>query len=197
MRTHLRSTLYCCADCKHLFQVSGWYCVGCKAKNTRPPFDLFLTPERRAAVDAHNEAFSREHEVCRSDLLDRAGRTLECECADCRESRGLPRKRDARYPWVESNGRSDEYRKHFGAVMERDEWTCQICLLPLDRDAMPFDDKAPVLDHEKRVRDGGGEGMNNLRAAHRWCNAMREFGGIGRFDFEVYEMARNRFGVEE
>ncbi|MFC4242193.1 HNH endonuclease [Gryllotalpicola reticulitermitis] len=73
----------------------------------------------------------------------------------------------------------------------------QICLLPVERDALPFEDKSPVLDHITRARDGGGDEPENLRLAHRWCNGARENGGLERFDFEVFDLARQKFEVSE
>ncbi|WP_442884843.1 HNH endonuclease [Arthrobacter sp. Soc17.1.1.1] len=72
---------------------------------------------------------------------------------------------------------------------------CEICSLPIDRNADPFDDRGPTADHIIPVSDGGTDDVDNLRAAHRWCNLRREsaFGS----DQEVFEDARTRFlGVE-
>jgi hypothetical protein len=39
-----------------------------------------------------------------------------------------------------------------------------------------MDPFAPALDHIDRVADGGGDGVDNLRLTHRWCNLARESG---------------------
>lgn len=69
---------------------------------------------------------------------------------------------------------------------------CQICEIPLDRQAPPFDDRAPAVDHIVRVTDGGGDELDNLRSTHRWCNLRREHFLFGEDDL-VAEAARARF----
>jgi 5-methylcytosine-specific restriction endonuclease McrA len=197
MQTHLRNVLYCSAECRIYYLASGLRCIVCRTKHEHLPFDLFLIPGGSQLYAADEAEFVKAHEKCRRDWLAANQRSLECDCADCRESKGLPRKRDARYPWIESSGRSTAYRKHFDAVATRDGWTCQICDLPVDQQALPLADKAPVLDHVRRVRDGGDDETENLRLVHRWCNAMREFGGLYRDDDEVWVLAQDRFATED
>lgn len=59
------------------------------------------------------------------------------------------------------------------AIYDRDEWTCQICLDPVD----PHEDRrrrwGATLDHIIPVSQGGGDAPENLRLAHRWCNSVR------------------------
>ncbi|MBD8485936.1 HNH endonuclease [Frigoribacterium sp. CFBP 8759] len=52
-------------------------------------------------------------------------------------------------------------------MLKRDAWTCQICQLPIARDAHVHDDLSPAVDHIIPRRDGGGDELENLRAAHR------------------------------
>lgn len=61
------------------------------------------------------------------------------------------------------------------AIYERDNWTCQICMDPIDRAADYLDDWAPSLDHivpqsHALIPD---HSPANLRTAHRWCNSIR------------------------
>ena len=58
-------------------------------------------------------------------------------------------------------------------VFERDGWVCQLCHEPLDRGADPLSDWYPSLDHIVPRSKGGGHDPENLRATHRWCNAIR------------------------
>ena len=60
-------------------------------------------------------------------------------------------------------------------IYERDDWTCQICLEPVDPAADPNSDWYPTLDHivpqsHQLIPDHSPEA---LRTAHRWCNAVR------------------------
>ena len=48
-------------------------------------------------------------------------------------------------------------------VMARDNWTCRYCGA-----------WAEEVDHVQRVEDGGGNGLDNLVAACRTCNAAKE-----------------------
>lgn len=73
-------------------------------------------------------------------------------------------------------------------LYERDDWTCQLCFEPVDRDADPLSDWAPSLDHiepqsHALIPDHSDE---NLRTAHRWCNAVR---GDGTYHADFFEEA--------
>ncbi len=61
------------------------------------------------------------------------------------------------------------------AIYERDNWTCQLCLEPVDPTLDPTDAWAATLDHIEcqswsLVPD---HSESNLRLAHRWCNSVR------------------------
>lgn len=60
-------------------------------------------------------------------------------------------------------------------LYERDNWTCQLCFEPIDRDAHYLDDWAPSLDHiiPQSHTLAPDHSDANLRTAHRWCNAVR------------------------
>lgn len=58
-------------------------------------------------------------------------------------------------------------------VYGRDELICQICLEPTDPSASPSSDWYPSLDHVVPRSKGGSDRQDNLRTAHRWCNAVR------------------------
>jgi Restriction endonuclease len=64
------------------------------------------------------------------------------------------------------------------AIYERDDWTCQLCFEPVDRDAEYLSDWAPSLDHIQPRSQGGTDEDANLRTAHRWCNAVLGDGSI-------------------
>lgn len=67
------------------------------------------------------------------------------------------------------------------ALYERDSWTCQICLEPVDRD-VTRGDWAPSLDHIVPRSRGGSDDLENLRVAHLWCNSVR--GDLSRYTDE-------------
>lgn len=61
------------------------------------------------------------------------------------------------------------------AIYERDDWTCQLCLEPIDSTLNPLDSWAASLDHIEcqswvLFPDHSPQ---NLRACHRMCNSLR------------------------
>lgn len=68
------------------------------------------------------------------------------------------------------------------AIYQRDDWTCQLCFEAVDRDADPWSDWYPSLDHIVPQSHGGSDEWDNLRLAHRWCNAIRG-DGLWHSDF--------------
>lgn len=58
-------------------------------------------------------------------------------------------------------------------VLERDGWVCQLCSEPIDREAHYLDDWSATVDHIVPQSKGGTHEPENLRACHRWCNAVR------------------------
>lgn len=61
------------------------------------------------------------------------------------------------------------------AIYERDEWTCQLCMEPVDPDLPTSDIWAATLDHIRCQAwgDKPDHSPENLRLAHRWCNSVR------------------------
>lgn len=71
----------------------------------------------------------------------------------------------ARINWIDPESRL--------AIYERDEWVCQLCHDPIDREAGRNEHFAPSLDHIIPKSKGGPDTNDNLRTAHRICNAIR------------------------
>lgn len=59
------------------------------------------------------------------------------------------------------------------AIYERDGWTCQLCLEPVDPLAPTNTRWDATLDHIVPSSRGGDDSTENLRLAHRRCNAVR------------------------
>lgn len=91
-------------------------------------------------------------------VVGRGRRTSRCaRCSRTRRNRFAP---------------SQELRLR---IYQRDGWTCQLCMEPVDQNAHYMDDWAPSLDHVEcqswaLVPD---HSESNLRTAHRWCNSAR------------------------
>ena len=58
-------------------------------------------------------------------------------------------------------------------VFERDEWRCQICGDPLNRDAIVPALDAPTIDHRVPLAAGGAHDESNWQAAHFYCNSVK------------------------
>ena len=71
------------------------------------------------------------------------------------------------------------------AIYQRDDWTCQLCFEAVDRDADPWSDWFPSLDHIVPQSRGGSDEWDNLRLTHRWCNAIR---GDGRWHSDFFKV---------
>ena len=113
---------------------------------------------------------------CGDYFIRRASSTPYCSGRCSRKAR------DERWykKWISARDRR--------AIYERDNWTCQLCFEPVDRTAHYLDDWAPSLDHieprsQALIPDHSAE---NLRCAHRWCNAVR---GDGTYHADLFAVA--------
>jgi 5-methylcytosine-specific restriction endonuclease McrA len=103
---------------------------------------------------------------CRCDACVRWNRTQNAAYRQKRRDEGRPIKKfGSSGPWIAPSVRE--------AVFERDKFVCQLCLEPVQPEADPQSDWYPSLDHIVPQSLGGGHGIDNLRLAHRWCNAIR------------------------
>ena len=110
-----------------------------------------------------------------------------CRCDDCRAANvAQVRAYQERYREVHGVLPSTAYRRANGygpvywvpaavrvGVYERDGYVCQICDESTDPTAGPNDDLFPSLDHIVPQSKGGAHTPDNLRTAHRVCNARR------------------------
>ena len=78
-----------------------------------------------------------------------------------------------------SKGRTGRpWRRMRQLVLERDQWTCQICYQPIPRDVPYPSPHSAAVDHLVPISMGGAPlTMSNLRASHMACNSSR---GAGR-----------------
>lgn len=58
-------------------------------------------------------------------------------------------------------------------IGERDGWICWLCEQPIDPEAPSRSPAAPTVDHVVPRSRGGASTPDNLRLAHRRCNAAR------------------------
>ncbi len=183
---------YCTDQCKLLLKMTKVFrsCAGCGLKDEDKPLVIWARTEQYEQQKAIGVEFAASHIQCRADAQEPRGPEMECQCSGCRRDRGDPQRRP-----VHRTGqrRATNYEAQRAAVYERDRLICQICLLPTAPDASVYDDRRPVLDHIIRVADGGSDDVENLRTAHRWCNAAIEGPGIHGLEPVVRERAIVRF----
>ncbi|MFJ6155762.1 HNH endonuclease [Pseudarthrobacter sp. NPDC092184] len=148
------------------------------------------------AAGRTHEEFVADHETCRRTILDREGRPDDCLCRECKARKGVTTTQSVP-PSARKRNKGRTYSKHRQLVFERDNFTCQVCLLPTDPGARPTDDQYPTLDHIFSLALGGDDDPDNLRTAHRWCNlALSSEGGLV-YDQQVREAALRRFSSAE
>lgn len=134
---------------------------------------------RRDPSKHEHGTYSNYRRGCRCAECVQARRDEEREYRSRRRAAGDPVKRfGSSGPWIAESVRI--------SVFERDGWVCQLCGEPTDRLAGPNSDWFPSLDHIVPQSKGGGHDRDNLRTAHRWCNAVR---GAEDFHAELFEVA--------
>lgn len=55
-------------------------------------------------------------------------------------------------------------------IFERDDWICQICHHPVDRDVSRLHDDGATIDHVIPISKGGTDEPDNVVTAHWRCN---------------------------
>ncbi|MFE7717503.1 HNH endonuclease [Nocardia rhizosphaerihabitans] len=133
------------------------------------------TPAHRSCA---NKFFSEAHgtETCYS---------RGCRCDECREANSAAQRaftkryfeetgkhyrlnylRRYKRDWIPRNDRL--------AIYERDNWTCQLCMMPVDPELDPRTDRmGATLDHIFPKSRGGSADWSNLQLAHRACNSTK------------------------
>jgi 5-methylcytosine-specific restriction endonuclease McrA len=63
------------------------------------------------------------------------------------------------------------------AVFARDNWVCQLCGKPVDRDAQWPDPYSVSLDHRVPLSKGGDHLYENVQCSHLRCNQSKQHRG--------------------
>ena len=58
-------------------------------------------------------------------------------------------------------------------IFERDEWTCKLCGIPVNRETELPHPFAPTLDHVIPLVQGGQHTRDNTQCAHFYCNSIK------------------------
>lgn len=113
--------------------------------------------------------------TCLEPIVGRRGDAVFCS-ATCRDKdpekaerfRDKAKRRRAR---IKSNAEPDSVRAL--DVLERDNWTCQLCLEPIDATIQWPDPLSRSIDHVLALVNGGAHALDNLQAAHLGCNSRK------------------------
>jgi 5-methylcytosine-specific restriction endonuclease McrA len=106
-------------------------------------------------------------------LFDRYQRMFCVVCKDCLKSQNYERRK--------IKNRERQRRIVVAAkelivrevILERDNWTCQICKEPVARDMQWPHPLCATLDHIVPVSKGGSHTYDNLQCAHNKCNQQK------------------------
>lgn len=158
---------YCGSDCWNLAQSRG----GRRVQRRE-------AVKRRGAVGSVRWRALRRSEKAAIGSTGKGMIWVQGDCPVCGERFVSPGS-ESRYCSRECRAKNRSSR-NFGltwldrmALFERDSWTCQICSEPVDYSAHYLSDWYPTLDHIVPRSKGGGDAVENLRTAHRWCNSVR------------------------
>ncbi|WP_319805247.1 HNH endonuclease [Microbacterium sp. YJN-G] len=106
---------------------------------------------------------------------------VECTCLACGRAFKSSRSRSfcSRECYRNGVGTAPEHDWYISRgwrlfIYDRDGWRCQLCGGPVDMVAETTDPSAPTLDHIVPRSRGGSDDPDNLRLAHRGCNARRQ-----------------------
>ncbi len=163
-----------CADCDAMIHPGRCKpgrtprCKACSHEARRRLRRIRARAERKLAAAregiASNPRWPFTNGACShcGEVFTRRGVTAYCSPACRRDARGGDVGN-----WIS--------RRRRLAIYERDDWTCQLCLEPVDRESDPLDGRYPSLDHivPQSLTLMPDHSTLNLRTAHRACNTAR------------------------
>lgn len=140
-----------------------------------PPAEHWCRDCRRADPDrfAPHGASRYLRHGCRCDICRGANsERIKAYGRGLKEREGVTLKQKYGRPWHRATWIAPNARL---ALYERDAWTCWLCGDPVDQDGDPNGDLAPSLDHivPRSATLFPDDSPQNLRTAHRACNARR------------------------
>lgn len=98
-----------------------------------------------------------------------------CRCDECREAhRARAAVQVAKRRLRIAQAGSAPYERE--DVFARDNWVCQLCFRPVDRDAPATDPEGPTIDHVVAIANGGADVPDNVQTAHARCNREKWIG---------------------
>lgn len=163
-RFHLRVRLYgACEVCCGRFErpVAGQRCCSIACAN-KIRFGAPKPLKRRVWVAGPCAS-------CGAPFVSSAGHARYCSTV-CEKRVSRQVRKDLRRARLKAQRVERVYRRK---VYERDNWTCRLCLKPVDRDAVVPADLAATLDHILPLALGGSHEYSNVQTAHFICNSRK------------------------
>lgn len=119
--------------------------------------------------------------------VKRIGSKKKRTCLHCSKVITQERRSDAKFCSQECNSKAHQLQRKLRTranetgkrgylrteICERDNWICQICKKPVERNAHYPNPQAPSLDHIIPVSKGGSSEPSNLQLTHLVCNLKR------------------------
>jgi len=147
--------------------VEDWNCREC--------LQPFAAGDRRQGARPRlvcDECLKPKPKTCPSCGVEHRGQSMACSdrCSLALRRRHYAAKSKVR---AERVAESPEDPIDPMEIFERDNWTCQICGLPVDRSAVHPDAQAPVMDHIIPISADGSHIRSNIQCAHSRCNTLK------------------------
>ena len=141
-------------------------CAECRRRRKNEKAKVYRASDKgRAAIKAH----SRSYYVANRARLE--AETKRWQAANPDKVRRIQREAKVRRRARIRNGLTIPYRH--ADIYERDHWTCQLCMEPLDRTAASPDWWSASIDHIVPISRGGADTPDNVQASHRICNIRK------------------------
>jgi hypothetical protein len=154
-----------CLQCDGEFRPTNVNCVRCSARCTND----YRNALARARTAAARRVESRACAGCEktfTPLPNNAGKQRYCGIRCQLNAHKL------RYRARLAEATIEEFR--LVDVFERDGWTCQICMEPIDPALKAPNQWARSIDHRVPLSRGGPHSFDNCQAAHLWCNSVKK-----------------------
>lgn len=175
-----RGLAFACVECREQrrpfrLEVSLWFvCAECRALRRRTG----VSDVRRFCSRACDARSRRRPEVIRvwtAGACPRCGENFVALAWTgsryCSSVCGKRAERETRQ--IRRRGAQTSERVYRRKVFERDNWTCRLCLKPVDRDATVPESLAPTVDHILPLALGGLHVYANVQCAHFLCNSRK------------------------
>ena len=176
-------TVYVCPICgTHVDRFNGYCSDECRRENNR----RWYRENYFVSVSETNEFVEKKCEFCGEVFRTNYYAVHQKYCPDKNCAKKAARKAN-NYRGKSLNSRARHYFKRLYGfvpplmyesikrinVLKRDGYVCQLCGLPIDREAKSPHPHSPSIDHVISLGAGGSHTYENVHAAHFICNSIK------------------------